>query len=155
MYNKESGRSMVEMLGVLAIIGVLSIGGIAGYTLAMDKYRANENLATGSQCVILAQSDNGGNGIQAGDNHAVNCATKYKLNLREDVRMSVSYDGDEYTLKVVDKQDVCDQMKNAFPDDDDARKPYKLDCGPSISGGSEQGGQQEPTPQEGNSEPEV
>ena len=28
----ESGRSMVEMLGVLAIIGVLSIGGIAGYT---------------------------------------------------------------------------------------------------------------------------
>ena len=27
--NNESGRSMVEMLGVLAIIGVLSIGGIA------------------------------------------------------------------------------------------------------------------------------
>ena len=38
----ESGRSMVEMLGVLAIIGVLSIGGIAGYTMAMNKYRANE-----------------------------------------------------------------------------------------------------------------
>ena len=28
----ESGRSMVEMLGTLAIIGVLSVGGIAGYT---------------------------------------------------------------------------------------------------------------------------
>ena len=26
----ESGRSMIEMLGVLAIIGVLSVGGIAG-----------------------------------------------------------------------------------------------------------------------------
>ena len=38
----ESGRSMVEMLGVLAIIGVLSLGGIAGYTMAMNKYRANE-----------------------------------------------------------------------------------------------------------------
>ena len=38
----ESGRSMVEMLGVLAIIGVLSIGGIAGYTMAMNKYQANE-----------------------------------------------------------------------------------------------------------------
>ena len=37
----ESGRSMVEMLGVLAIIGVLSIGGIAGYTMAMNKYKAN------------------------------------------------------------------------------------------------------------------
>ena len=37
----ESGRSMVEILGVLAIIGVLSVGGIAGYTLSMRKHRAN------------------------------------------------------------------------------------------------------------------
>ena len=42
----ESGRSMVEMLGVLAIIGVLSIGGIAGYTMAMNKYQANEIVNT-------------------------------------------------------------------------------------------------------------
>ena len=40
----ESGRSMVEMLGTLAIIGVLSIGGIAGYSYGMDKYRANETI---------------------------------------------------------------------------------------------------------------
>ncbi len=40
----EGGRSMVEMLGVLAIIGVLSVGGIAGYTMAMNKHRANEIL---------------------------------------------------------------------------------------------------------------
>ena len=39
--KNESGRSMVEMLGVLAIIGVLSIGGIAGYTMSMDRHRAN------------------------------------------------------------------------------------------------------------------
>ena len=42
--NYESGRSMVEMLGTLAIIGVLSIGGIAGYSYGMDKYRANETM---------------------------------------------------------------------------------------------------------------
>ena len=40
--QQQSGRSMVEMLGVLAIIGVLSIGGIAGYTLSMRRYRANQ-----------------------------------------------------------------------------------------------------------------
>ncbi|MBR6674664.1 MAG: hypothetical protein IKL32_01935, partial [Alphaproteobacteria bacterium] len=40
----ESGRSMVEMLGTLAIIGVLSIGGIAGYKYGMDKYRANQTV---------------------------------------------------------------------------------------------------------------
>ena len=41
-HTNETGRSMVEMLGVLAIIGVLSIGGIAGYTMAMNKFSANE-----------------------------------------------------------------------------------------------------------------
>lgn len=37
--NEESGRSMVEILGVLAIIGILSVGGIAGYSKAMAKYK--------------------------------------------------------------------------------------------------------------------
>ena len=38
----QSGRSMIEMLGVLAIIGVLSVGGIAGYSKAMMKYKINK-----------------------------------------------------------------------------------------------------------------
>ena len=42
--NEESGRSMVEMLGVLAIVGVLSIGGIVGYSKAMAKYKLNKTL---------------------------------------------------------------------------------------------------------------
>ena len=40
----ENGRSMIEMLGVLAIIGVLSVGGIAGYSKAMQKYRINKTI---------------------------------------------------------------------------------------------------------------
>ena len=40
--NNQIGRSMVEMLGVLAIIGVLSVGGIAGYSKAMEKYNINK-----------------------------------------------------------------------------------------------------------------
>ena len=40
--KSQSGRSMVEMLGVLAIIGVLSVGGIAGYSLSMRRHRANQ-----------------------------------------------------------------------------------------------------------------
>ena len=42
--NVQSGRSMIEMLGVLAIIGVLSVGGIAGYSKAMQKYRINKTI---------------------------------------------------------------------------------------------------------------
>ncbi len=50
--NEQSGRSMVEMLGVLAIIGVLSIGGISGYSKAMAKYRVNKTLDQISMLVI-------------------------------------------------------------------------------------------------------
>lgn len=58
--NQESGRSMVEMLGVLAIIGVLSIGGIAGYTMAMNRYRANEVVNAAAMLSIVNQSSQGG-----------------------------------------------------------------------------------------------
>ena len=36
------GRSMIEILGVLAIIGVLSVGGIAGYSKAMMMWKINK-----------------------------------------------------------------------------------------------------------------
>ena len=40
----ELGRSMVEILGVLAVVGVLSIGAIQGYRYAFNKYQANETI---------------------------------------------------------------------------------------------------------------
>ena len=40
---ENAGRSMVEMLGVLAIIGVLSVGAISGYSKAMFKYKLNKH----------------------------------------------------------------------------------------------------------------
>lgn len=42
MVNKtvQSGRTMIEMLGVIAIIGLLSVGAFLGYRTALDSYRA-------------------------------------------------------------------------------------------------------------------
>lgn len=40
----ELGRSMIEMLGTLAVIGILSIAGIAGYRYSIEKYYANETM---------------------------------------------------------------------------------------------------------------
>ena len=37
----SAGRSMIEMLGVLAIIAVLSVGGIAGYSKAILMWKSN------------------------------------------------------------------------------------------------------------------
>ena len=50
MYT-QSDRSMVEMLGVLAIIGVLSVGAIAGYSKAMMKYKLNKQAEQLNQLV--------------------------------------------------------------------------------------------------------
>lgn len=49
----ERGRSMTEMLGVLAIIGVLSIGSITGYRFAMAKHKANETLNEVEKMAVL------------------------------------------------------------------------------------------------------
>ena len=41
-YESQIGRSMIEMLGVLASAGILSVSGIAGYSKAMYKYKVNK-----------------------------------------------------------------------------------------------------------------
>ena len=40
--SPQTGRSMIEMLAVLAIMGVLTVGGIAAYSFAVAKHRANQ-----------------------------------------------------------------------------------------------------------------
>ena len=42
--SPSSGRTLLEMLAVLAIIGVLSIAALVGFTYAMNKHRANETI---------------------------------------------------------------------------------------------------------------
>ena len=49
---REYGRSMIEMLGVLAIIGVLSVGGIAGYSKAMEKFKINKLISEYNQLIF-------------------------------------------------------------------------------------------------------
>jgi type II secretory pathway pseudopilin PulG len=48
---KQYGRTMVEMLGVLAIVGVLSIGAIAGYSKAMNKRKINKTIDQMTQII--------------------------------------------------------------------------------------------------------
>ena len=83
----ERGRSMVEVLGVLAVMGVLSIGGVAGYRYAIDKMNANDIInevrkraVTASQQRILGHdinlSEYGDNGRIKGI-HAVTATNDY------------------------------------------------------------------------------
>ena len=104
----ENGRSMVEMLGVLAVAGVLSIGGVAGYRYAIDKMNANDIInevkkraVTASQQRILGQNislaEYGDNGRIKGI-HAVTVTNDYA--------------GDKgfFALTVSMPQRVCDEI---------------------------------------------
>ena len=53
----EIGRSMVEMLGVLAIIGVLSVAGVATYQYALTAYQAGKVQDVLGKAKTLAQTD--------------------------------------------------------------------------------------------------
>lgn len=53
-YDMQCGRSMIEMLGVLAIIAVLSVGGIAGYSKAMLMWRSNQQKQMISELIAVA-----------------------------------------------------------------------------------------------------
>ena len=67
MKKLQEGRSMIEMLGVLAIIGVLSIGGLAGYTMAMNRYRANTLTDYAMRCAVVSQTNGMGTDPTTGD----------------------------------------------------------------------------------------
>ncbi len=111
----EGGRSMVEMLGVLAIIGVLSVGGIAGYTMAMNKYRASEILNGASMRAMVVATQiqmkpsltNPNLGEFTGDTPAGVSITA----------LSRQATDKQFKLKLetVDPA-VCDQMKNTVGD---------------------------------------
>ncbi len=111
----EGGRSMVEMLGVLAIIGVLSVGGIAGYTMAMNKYRANEILNGASMRAMVVATQiqmkpsltNPNLGEFTGDTPA-GVTIGVKTRAAADKQFIL-------TLSGVAKE-VCDQMKAVVPD---------------------------------------
>ncbi len=70
------GRSMIEMLGVLAIIGMLSVGGIAGYSKAMEKIHVNKivnmisDISTTIRTAYISQKayDNFDGGLIGADN---------------------------------------------------------------------------------------
>lgn len=55
MKNTESGRSMIEMICVLAIICMLSVGGLWGYTEVMIRYKLSKAAAQYSQ--LFAATD--------------------------------------------------------------------------------------------------
>lgn len=102
--KKESGRSMVEMLGVLAIIGVLSIGGVAGYRYAMVKIFENDVRHLFARIYQAIQS------ASLNPNTYLNCCSGYR-NATDDFNRCSSDSSDWYTEQY---DEICSYLS---PDD--------------------------------------
>ena len=107
--RSQKGRSMVEMLGVLAIVGTLSVGGVYGYGVAMKKHKANELLHRASMLAstVSAQIMTGKNPT-ALDSFANSDLGTFSL--------ETYTDGDNtFKLKISDIDgNVCEQMKSSM-----------------------------------------
>ena len=104
MRRSEKGRSMVEMLGVLAIIGVLSVGGIYGYTVAMKKYKTNEVAAAVNMLGVLARATNAGAGLQTSGGGTTSLtgveAGIYTSDVQGCALQATAQSGDTVTIKI-------------------------------------------------------
>lgn len=63
----KTGKYVCGILGILgylwSVLGVMVIAGIAGYSSAMARYKANELINYSAQISVLARAQNGGMGI--------------------------------------------------------------------------------------------
>ncbi len=93
MKINEIGRSMVEMLGVLAIVGVLSAGALKGYSAAMFKYKMNQTIDTYNQILqrfMELEQKGWGEGIEIRDAEDL-----IQYGLLPDCQVTTDLNGDE------------------------------------------------------------
>ena len=133
----QSGRSMIEMLGVLIVIGVLSIAALSGFSYAMNRHKANETIHD-----VMLRATN----VPMIDEHYVERVGDYEwkfAGLPEDGQLGSFYrmhtvvsDLNEYIYRVVVSdvpKRVCRQVLSLNPTDIDAiyvegDKPSDEEC---------------------------
>lgn len=109
----QSGRSMVEMLATLAIIGILSVGGITGYSYGVDKYRANTTINDINLRAVdlISQITNGTNPNLS--EWPSTSTVGYPISL------STEYAPSQYFIKVEQiPYSVCKIIVDTFPDNE-------------------------------------
>ena len=94
----NAGRSMVEMLGVLAIIGVLSVGAISGYSKAMFKYKLNKQTTQIGYILdyIIANQD----ALKGADFHLKNILNKLGVLPNEMIKDNTEYAYDVFNSRI-------------------------------------------------------
>ena len=109
--NNEQGRSLTEMLGMLAIIGILSVAGVAMYNSAMNKHRANELIyeAQKRATTVAMQITAGRDTLSIGE---FTNPTGYVFDVEKNPNNANQFN---ITLDAV-PSDICTQMKTVVGD---------------------------------------
>lgn len=129
MKINEQGRSMIEMLGVLAIIGVLSVGGFNMVNKMQTSYSNNQVLDAAGELAtrtrVLMRDYDGGEGSSMNKflckgkavpdalMENVDCENVSEFTGNSDVKYNVFYLGQKVTF-VVQVQNVTEEMCMAF-----------------------------------------
>ena len=128
MKECENGRSLVEMLGTLTVIGVLTITAIVGFRYAMNKLHANRIYQDVTMAYVAV------NTLQNAPYHwektGVTPESGYNLLVRRD-----KVDNDFVLVKEVEG-DICDLFLDLAEDGDEMMLYYTdnrpMDCGDDV-----------------------
>ncbi|MBR4932335.1 MAG: hypothetical protein IKZ02_04835 [Alphaproteobacteria bacterium] len=108
--RNERGRSMVEILGVLALIGLLSIGGIAGYQYAYSSYQAGQIQDVIGKAKLLATQNNRSSHVKEVRRFVENMLSKYKP---ADTTPMVTHRDGKYIVDLFKVSDsICEKLQN-------------------------------------------
>ena len=121
MKISETGRSMVEMLGVLAIIGVITVGAMIGYRYAMERIMTN-SIITGvrARAIVIGQQRVLGHPLNLSEFHPDTEKDLIYGHFEVKAFNNYVYDGEErQALEVYNiPKRVCEKIQDTeFPDD--------------------------------------
>ena len=135
--KNENGRSMIEMLGVLAIIGVLSIGGLAGYTMAMNRHRANAIIDYASKCAVIAQTQGDGSAEIAANTDCIGAAYMNAAvpATAQSITVERAANGNTTVTVVVDSEAVSTAMASRLGINKTANNTYHFSPERTANGG--------------------
>ncbi|MBQ7413259.1 MAG: hypothetical protein IJV07_03180 [Alphaproteobacteria bacterium] len=96
MRQSNSGRTMMEMIGTISIMGILTIGAITGYRHIINRYRANTIISDVSTLAVLM----------------ISSETNQLPEKTENYEIIFPYENDSFFGITVDNvsQDVCRQI---------------------------------------------
>ena len=108
LLKTEQGRSMVEMLGVLAVVGLLSVMAFAGFRYALNKHYANEILNEANKRAVIVAG-------QIGFNQGTPSLSEFTNNTFTggsfDTTVTTNSQTEQFGLKVSNvPEEVCQQI---------------------------------------------